>query len=93
MEISKLNGKPYHLKDVVRIENPKQYKLYIKHEVYPVDMYTTSDMVIDENTGDEVLNDKLIMIFSREESRDLYILWKRHELKWNDIKKKKKKNM
>ena len=37
MEISKLNGKPYHLKDVIRIENPKQYKLYIKHEVYPVD--------------------------------------------------------
>ena len=56
-------------------------------------MYTTSDIVIDENTGDEVLNDKLIMIFSREESRDLYILWKRHELKWNDIKKKKLKNM
>ena len=81
MEISKLNGKPYHLKDVARIVDPKQQKLYIKHDVYPVDMYTTTDIVIDENTGDEVLNDKLIMIFSREESRDLYILWKRHELK------------
>ena len=93
MEISKINGKPYHLKDVARVEDQKQQKLYIKHDVYPIDMYTTSDTVLDETTGNEILKDKLIMVFSRNESRDLYILWKRHELKWNDTKKKKLKNM
>ena len=81
MEISKLNGKPYYLKDVARVEDQKQQKLYIKHDVYPVDMYTTTDVLIDENTGEEVSKDKLIMVFSREESKSLYILWKNRELK------------
>lgn len=81
MEISKLNGKPYCLKDVARVEDQKQQKLYIKHDVYPVDMYTTTDIIIDENTGKEVAKDKLIMVFLREESRPLYILWKNRELK------------
>lgn len=81
MEISKLNGKPYYLKDVARVEDQKQQKLYIKHDVYPVDMYTTTDVLIDENTGEEVFKDKLIMVFSREESQPLYILWKNRELK------------
>lgn len=81
MEISKLNGKPYHLNDVARVEDPKQQKLFIKHDVYPIDMYTTTDIIIDEITGEEILRDKLIMVFSRKESKDLYILWKRRELK------------
>ena len=81
MEISKLNGKPYYLKDVARVEDQKQQKLYIKHDVYPVDMYTTTDVLIDENTGEEGVKDKLIMVFSREESKPLYILWKNRELK------------
>ena len=81
MEISKLNGKPYCLKDVARVEDQKQQKLYIKHDVYPVDMYTTTDVLIDESTGEEVAKDKLIMVFSREESKPLYILWKNRELK------------
>ena len=81
MEISKLNGKPYYLKDVARVEDQKQQKLYIKHDVYPVDMYTTTYVLIDENTGEEVVKDKLIMVFSREESKPLYILWKNRELK------------
>ena len=37
MEISKLNGKPYHLNEVARVEDQKQQKLYIKHDVYPID--------------------------------------------------------
>ena len=81
MEISKINGKPYHLRDVARIIDQKQQKLYIKNDVYPVDMYTTTDVLIDENTREEVVKDKLIMVFSREESKPLYILWKNRELK------------
>ena len=93
MEISKLNGKPYHLSEVARVEDQKQQKLYIKHDVYPIDMYTTTDVIIDEITGEETLRDKLIMVFSRKESKDLYTLWKRRELKWENSKKKKLRNM
>ena len=73
LEISKINNKPYHLKDVVRVVDPKQQKLYIKHDVYPIDMYTTSDVLTNE--------DKLVMLFSRQETKELYILWKNRELK------------
>lgn len=61
MEISKTSGKPYSLKDIIPIRDPKQQKLYIKHEVYPIDMYTSTDTV----TGE----DKLVMLFSRTESK------------------------
>lgn len=72
-EISKISGEKYSLKDVVRIKDQKQQKLYIKHELYPVDMYTTTDI----NTGEDLL----IMLFSREKSQPLYLLWKKRELK------------
>ena len=72
-EISKISGKQYQLKDVIRVIDPKQMKLYVKNEVYPVDMYTTTDI----ETGE----DKLVMLFSKKESQSLYILWKNRELK------------
>lgn len=72
-EISKISGNKYFLKDVVRVIDQKQQKLYIKHELYPIDMYTTTDI----ETGE----DKLVMLFSRKESQPLYILWKNRELK------------
>lgn len=72
-EISKISGQHYYLKDVARVVDQKQQKLYIKHDVYPIDMYTTTDV----ETGE----DKLVMLFSRQESRPLYILWKKRELK------------
>ena len=60
--------KTFNLKDKSKVN-------YIKHEneLYPIDMYTT----IDKNTGE----DKLVMLFPREESKPLYILWKNRELK------------
>ena len=72
-EISNISGKQYLLKDVVRVVDPKQMKLYVKNEVYPVDMYTTTDI----ETGE----DKLVMLFYKKESQQLYILWKNRELK------------
>lgn len=72
-EISKISGRKYLLKDIVRVIDPKQMRLYIKNEVYPIDMYTTTDI----ETGE----DKLIMLFSKKESQPLYILWKNRELK------------
>lgn len=72
-EVSKISGERYLLKDVVRVIDPKQQKLYIKHDVYPIDMYTTTDI--------DTKEDKLVMLFSRKESQPLYILWKNRELK------------
>lgn len=71
--MSKINDQLYSLRDVVRIIDPKQQKLYIKHNIYPVDMYTTYDA--------EAGDDKLIMLFNRSETKDLYIKWKNHELR------------
>lgn len=73
MEISNISGKQYSLSDVVKIVDPKQQKLYIKHEVYPIDMYTTKDLYSD--------NQILIMLFNKEETKDLYIQWKNYELR------------
>ena len=72
-EISNISGKQYLLKDVVRVVDPKQMRLYVKNEFYPIDMYTTTDI----ETGE----DKLVMLFSKKESQPLYILWKKRELK------------
>ncbi|MCJ7856698.1 hypothetical protein MUJ63_10420 [Lachnospiraceae bacterium NSJ-143] len=58
---------------MVRVIDQKQQKLYIKHNVYPIDMYTTTDIDTSE--------DKLVMLFSRQKSRPLYVLWKNRELK------------
>jgi len=73
METSRISNKDYSLQDVVRIVDPKQQKLYIKHNAYPVDMYVTKDLY----SEDEIL----IMLFNKEETRELYIKWKNHELK------------
>ena len=72
MEISSLTGGVYHLQDYVKIIDPKQQKLYIKHEVYPIDVYVTKDI----KTQKEVL----VMLFSKEESKPLYLLYKNREL-------------
>lgn len=73
MEISKLTNKKYLASDVVRIVDPQQCKKYIKAGAYPVDMYVTKDLYSD--------NEILVMLFNKEETRELYIKWKNHELR------------
>jgi hypothetical protein len=73
MEISNINNSEYSLKDVVRIIDPKQQKLYIKHMAFPIDMYVSKDIDSDE--------EKLVMFFNKAETRELYIKWKNHELR------------
>ncbi len=70
----KTNLKPrdYLIHEVVRIVNPKQYLLYIKNDVYPIDMYTS----IDEDTGNIIL----AVVFLKEETTDVYKKWCNHEL-------------
>lgn len=72
MEKSNLTGNKYRLSDYVKIVDPKQQKLYIKHEVYPVEMFVTKDI----KTEKEIL----VMLFSKEETKHLYTLYKNREL-------------
>lgn len=62
----------YLAKDVVRVINPKQYKLYIKHGVFPVDIYTIRDYKTD--------GDLLVMIFMKNETDHLWDAWVNHKL-------------
>lgn len=62
----------YLLKDVVRIVNPKQQLLYIKNDIYPIDIYTS----IDDKTGNSII----VMIFLRRETSEVYKKWCDHEL-------------
>lgn len=70
----KTNLKPrdYLLKDVVRIVNPKQQLLYIKNQVYPIDIYSS----IDNKTGNNIV----VMIFLKEDTTEVYKKWCDYEL-------------
>ena len=66
-----LYSRDYTQNEVYRIINPKQVRLYIKNNVYPIDMYSSYD-----DKG----NDVVVYVFLREETRDLYQAWLAHEL-------------
>ena len=70
----KTNLKPrnYSIHEVVRIVNTKQYLLYIKNGVYPIDMYTS----IDDDTDNIIL----AVVFLKEDTTDVYKKWCAHEL-------------
>lgn len=53
----------------VKIMNPLQVKLYIKHGIKPIDMYYNPS------------TDRVIFIYKTSETKDLYELWKNRELK------------
>ncbi len=72
MVITNLHAKNYHAKDVVRIVNPKQQLLYVKNRVFPIDIYTS----IDVKSGGSVL----VMIFLKEDTKDVYKKWCDYEL-------------
>ena len=61
----------YTQNEVYRIINPKQIRLYIKNEVYPIDMYASFD-----DKG----NDVIVYVFLREETHELYQKWLAYEL-------------
>lgn len=61
-----ISGAPYNPIDCIAIRDRYQSYLYIKHQVYPKDIY--------------VSNDDLVMVFSKEDTKDLYELWRKHAL-------------
>lgn len=68
---SNLKPRPYSEKEICRIVNKKQHDLYVKHKVYPIDMYTSVDA-----KG----NDITVYIYLRDETRELYKDWLNYEL-------------
>ena len=66
-----LHPRNYTQNEVYRIINPKQIRLYIKNNVYPIDMYASFD-----DKG----NDVTVYVFLREETQELYQKWLAHEL-------------
>ncbi len=61
--------RPYKTVEVVRIKDRLQQFLYIKHGAKPVDMYVSE------------AEDNLIMIFMKTETKELYEMWRKRELK------------
>ena len=66
-----LHPRNYTRNEVYRIINPKQIRLYIKNNVYPIDMYASYD-----DKG----NDVTVYVFLREETKDLYQAWLENKL-------------
>lgn len=66
-----LKPRPYNTYEVVRIVNPKQRDLYIKHRVFPIDMYPSVN---------EEGKDIIVYIFLKEETKDLFQKWIDHTL-------------
>ena len=62
------NTKAYDPRKVVRIKDRYQQYLYLLHSAYPVDMYVSAQ---DKN---------LIMVFDKEETKELYEKYRRYEL-------------
>ena len=67
-----LRPRDYLTSEVCRIIDPKQQRLYIKHGVFPIDIYTS----IDAKTEADIV----VMIFLKEETKDLYSAWCNYEL-------------
>ena len=56
----------YEIEDTVRIVNTKQAGMYIKHNIPLVDLVWSRDT--------------LVFVFNREDTKEAYELWCRHEL-------------
>ena len=68
---SNLHPRPYTEKEVCRIINPKQRDLYIKHRVFPIDIYPS---VTDDG------KDINVYIFLLEDTKEVYKKWLDHTL-------------
>lgn len=68
---SNLHPRNYALSEVCRILNRRQATLYIKHNVYPIDIY---------HSFDKDGNDILIYTFLKEECKDVFERWNEHTL-------------
>ena len=68
---SNFTGREYETKKVIRILNAQQAAAYIKHGIELLDLWLSKD-----KDGKPIL----VFIFDREESKDVYDMWCKHEL-------------
>lgn len=66
-EYSDIFKNEYEIEDTVRIVNTLQAGLYIKHNVSLVDLFWSKDT--------------LVFVFNKNDSKNVYDLWCKHELK------------
>lgn len=72
VETNLKKSRDYLPHEVVRIVNPKQQLLYIKNNVYPIDIYTS----IDNETDNAIL----AMVFLKEDTTEIYQKWCNYDL-------------
>lgn len=58
-----------YLEPYVKVINPLQFKLYMKHNIKPIDYYYNPS------------SDRVIFVFTIRETQELYKLWCNRELK------------
>lgn len=68
---SNFTGKTYDPKKTIRILNAQQAAAYIKHGIVLLDLWLSKD-----KEGKPIL----VFIFDKEESKEVYDLWCKHEL-------------
>ena len=68
---SNFTNKEYETKKVIRILNAQQAAAYIKYGVELLDLWLSKD-----KDGKPIL----VFIFDKEESKEVYDLWCKHEL-------------
>ena len=56
----------YDASKCVRIVNPVQQAIYMKHGVYPIDIYVG-------------YSNKVVFIFLKEETKEVYEKWLKHD--------------
>ena len=66
-----LKPRDYVENEVVRIVNRKQHELYVKHRVFPIDMYPSID-----GNGNPIV----VYIYLKEDTKELHQLWMNYEL-------------
>jgi len=69
---SNISNKIYHPSEVVRIVNLRQLLMYIKHHVYPIDLYTSLD---------DYDRDVLVGVFLKKDTEEVYEQWCNHKLR------------
>lgn len=72
VETNLKEARNYFPHEVVRIVNPKQQLLYIKNNVYPIDIYTS----IDDKTDNAIL----AMVFLKSDTTEIYQKWCNYDL-------------
>lgn len=74
--VSDITGKTYTVENMVRIINPKQAATYMANGINPIDIYP-SDFAENKSLPPDY---RLVYLFDRNETRDLFRRWCEHTL-------------